>query len=83
MDTFETGFLSFATEFGLSQKEASQLWKRANEYPGSAEVFKKLDIPAPTAQDNLGNEELSSLSKLMEQEKIQQELQSIKQNLGI
>jgi hypothetical protein len=83
MDTFETGFLSFATETGLSHKEATQLWKRANEYPGSAEVFKKLDIPATEAQENIGHEELSNLSKLMEQEKIQQELQAIKQNLGI
>jgi len=83
MDTFETGFLSFATEFGLSPKEASQLWKRANEYPGSPEVFKKLDIPATSTHENLGNEELSNLSKLMEQQKIQQELQAIKQNLGI
>ena len=82
MDYLQTGFIDYATNSGLSQDEAAHLWKRAMDYPGTAGVFKQLDNNQNETA-SIHPEELSHLSKLMEQEKVQQELQSIKQQLGI
>lgn len=82
MDHFKAGFLKYATECGVPENRALHLWKRALAYPGTEEVFKKLDIPtAPQQEQN--PEELETLTRLMEQEKVNQELQQIKQQLGI
>ena len=82
MDYLETGFIDQAIDSGLSQTEAVHLWKRAMDYPGTPEVFKQLDHNQ-NQEASIPPEELSNLSKLMEQEKLQKELQSIKQQLGI
>jgi len=79
MELVKQGFFDQALEIGLSQEEADHLWKRANTYPGTSEVFKKLDIS--------GNEEspahIAEIAKLMEQEKIQHQIQKTKSLLGI
>jgi hypothetical protein len=82
MDYLKTGFIDHATNSGLSQDEAAYLWKRAMDYPGTSGVFKQLDNNQNETA-SIHPEELSSLSKLMEQEKVQKELQAIKQQLGI
>ena len=82
MEEFKAGFLEYAINDGLSQSEAAHLWKRAEEYPGTEQVFKNLDIN-PGQTKSIPTEELSSLSKLMEQQKVQEELQAIKNQLGI
>lgn len=82
MDHFKAGFLKYATEIGVPENQALHLWKRALDYPGTEEVFKKLDIPTVPQQEQ-DPEELETLSRLMEQEKVNQELQQIKQQLGI
>jgi hypothetical protein len=82
MEQFKTGFLEYAINDGLSQSEAAHLWKRASEYPGTEQVFKNLDIKSEQTP-NIPGEDLSTLSKLMEQQKVQQELQAIKHQLGI
>jgi hypothetical protein len=85
MDHFKAGFLKYATECGVPENRALHLWKRALAYPGTEEVFKNLDIPttpaAPTTQEN--PEDLEAISRLMEQEKINMELQQIRKQLGI
>lgn len=82
MDHFKAGFLKYATECGVPENRALHLWKRALAYPGTEEVFKNLDIPTAPAQEQ-NPEELEALSRLMEQEKIDLELQQIKKQLGI
>jgi len=82
MDHFKAGFLKYATECGVPENRALHLWKRALAYPGTEEVFKNLNIPSTPAQSE-NPEELDALSKLMEQEKINAELQQLKTQLGI
>ena len=82
MEAFKAGFIKYATECGVPENRALHLWKRALAYPGTEEVFKNLNVPtSPAPQEN--PEDLAALSKLMEQEKINAELQKIKQQLGI
>jgi len=82
MHTIKQGFLKYAKECGVPEPQALHFWKRATAYPGTEAVFKELDTT--TAQDATESpEELEALSRLMEQEKINSELQKIKQQLGI
>jgi hypothetical protein len=82
MDHFKAGFLKYATECGVPENRALHLWKRALAYPGTEGVFKNLDIPT-TATPQENPEDLEAISRLMEQEKINAELQQIKKQLGI
>lgn len=83
MHLISLGFLKYATECGVPEEQALHLWKRAVSYPGTEEVFKNLNISnAPTTQEETP-EDLDALAKLMEQEKVNSELQKIKQQLGI
>jgi broad specificity polyphosphatase/5'/3'-nucleotidase SurE len=82
MDHFKAGFQKYATECGVPESQALHLWKRALDYPGTEEVFKNLNIPTVPQQEQ-SPEELETLAKLMEQEKVNQELQQMKQQLGI
>lgn len=82
MDHLKAGFLKYATECGVPENRALHLWKRALAYPGTEEVFKNLNI-SPTPAQNENPEDLEALSKLMEQEKINTELQQIRTQLGI
>lgn len=82
MNLIQSGFLKYAKECGVPENQALHLWKRATTYPGTEEVFKTLNMPtAPESAHN--SEELEALSKLMEQEKVDAELQKMKQQLGI
>jgi hypothetical protein len=84
MDHFKAGFLKYATECGVPENRALHLWKRALAYPGTEGVFKNLNISTSNTPEQAQTpEELDSLSKLMEQEKINAELQQIKTQLGI
>lgn len=84
MDHFKAGFLKYATECGVPENRALHLWKRALAYPGTEEVFKNLNIPSSVGSEQAQPpEELEALSRLMEQEKINTELQQIKKQLGI
>jgi hypothetical protein len=82
MQLIQEGFLDYAKDSGLSDKEAAHIFKRALEYPGTEEVFKKLDI-TPTENKQPAPGEISALSKLIEQERVHSELQKIKKQLGI
>lgn len=84
MNLIKLGFLKYANERGVPESQALHLWKRAADYPGSEEVFKNLSIPTtsnPAVEQS--SADLEVLSKLMEQEKVDAEMQKMKQQLGI
>ena len=86
MNLIKLGFLKYANECGVPESQALHLWKRAADYPGSEEVFKNLSMPTtPTANPAVEQSpaDLEVLSKLMEQEKVDAEMQKMKQQLGI
>jgi hypothetical protein len=88
MDLVKLGFLKYASECGVSEPQALHLWKRALDYPGTEQVFKNLNTSSPPLESSPtpvqeNPEDLDMLSKLMEQEKVNTELQQIKQQLGI
>jgi len=75
MTSFEAGFLKYAEEYGLSPEEAAHTLKRASDYPGTQEMFKKL--PEEAAQ-NENPEELDQLSDLLKQHEVDSHFQQIK-----
>ncbi len=83
MDDIREGFISHALEAGLSDNQAAQLWKSAQEYPGTEEVFKRLGVPTKPAAEASTPADEAMLAKLEEQKKVHDELTAIKQQLGI
>jgi hypothetical protein len=83
MNLIKLGFLKYANECGVPESKALHLWKRAADYPGSEEVFKNLSIPTTSSNAHQSPVDLEVLSKLMEQEKVDAEMQKMKQQLGI
>jgi hypothetical protein len=70
MLSFETGFLKYAQECGLSEKEAAHILKRASEYPAAAELFRTL----PQEDEQHSPEELETLADMLKQKFIDSQL---------
>jgi hypothetical protein len=68
MTSFEAGFIKQAEELGWPEAQASQLYKRASEYPGAEHLFK--EMPAHGEAEGDTPEELDALSNLLKQELI-------------
>jgi hypothetical protein len=85
MVDFKQGFFAEALHNGLPEKQAAHMWKRALEYPGSESMLKQLDIPDEKAAipAELHTEQLEQLSEIMQQQKIQEEMLKLKNQLGI
>jgi hypothetical protein len=64
MTTFEVGFVDYAKENGLSEKQAAHFLKRAFEYPGTQGMFDTL----PYNEQEQSPESLESLMHLFKQE---------------
>jgi hypothetical protein len=79
MELIKQGFFDQAIDNGLSHTEADHLWKRASEYPGTSELFKRLDIN----ESANAPAHLAEIAKLMEQEQLQRQIQKTKAQLGI
>jgi hypothetical protein len=70
MTSFEAGFVKYAEELGLSDKEAVLAFKRAMEHPEAAHFLKGLD----THTGSESPQKLAALSELMYQQKIDDEM---------
>jgi hypothetical protein len=82
---FKQGFFAEALNNGLPEKQAAHMWKRAMDYPGAESMLKQLDIPdakVPQALE-LHPEQLAQLSEIMQQQKVQEEMLKLKNQLGI
>lgn len=66
MTTFEVGFIDYAKENGLSEKQAAHFLKRAFDYPGTQEMFEDL----PNNEQEHSPETLEPLMHLLKQEDI-------------
>lgn len=64
MTSFEAGFYKYAEEYGLPPSEAAQILKRASEYPGTQEMFKKL--PDDSAKQSPNS--LAELKEMLKQQ---------------
>jgi hypothetical protein len=70
MTCFETGFTKYARECGLSAEEAAHMLKRALAYPAAEQMFREL----PTEEEQHSPEELETLSDMLKQHMIDQQL---------
>lgn len=66
MTSFEVGFKKYAEEYGLSEKTAAHILKRALDHPETAEIFRQL----PADKVNPDSDDLDSLANLMRQDSI-------------
>ena len=69
MTAFEAGFIKYAQECGLSANEAAHILKRAADYPGTQELFKKL----PDGQEE-HPDDMDTLSNMLKQELIDEHM---------
>lgn len=85
MLAFKQGFFAEALNSGLPEKQAAHVWKRAMEYPGAESMLKQLDIPDAkvSGTSELNPEQLAQLSEIMQQQKVQEEMIKLKNQLGI
>jgi hypothetical protein len=83
MSEFELGFFEQAKECRLPEKQAAYIWKRALEYPGTEAMFKELDIKDRQEASPATAVEMQELSKILEQQKVHEEINKLKQQLGI
>lgn len=79
MTSFEAGFINQAKESGLSDHEAAHFLKRASEYPGSQELFKRL----PDNEDNQDPSSFESLANLVKQEAIDKQFSGYKKKIEL
>jgi hypothetical protein len=70
MTSFKSGFLKYAEEQGFSEAEAEHLFKQAEEYPATEQMFRSL---APEKESN-SPEELETLAELLKQHAINSQL---------
>lgn len=83
MSEFKLGFFEQAKECRLSEKQAAYIWKRALEYPGTEAMFKELDIKDNQDVAPGTAAEMQELSTILEQQKVHEEINKLKQQLGI
>jgi thioredoxin-like negative regulator of GroEL len=91
MEQVRAGFIAHALENGLSESQATQLWKRAQEYPETPEVFKNLgadpvnpeQASALSEPQSVSEDPSAALAQLAEQHKIHEEMMAMKNQLGI
>ena len=72
MTAFETGFMKYAEECGLSNYEAAHILKRASDHPGTQEMFKQLPEEEETSKHS--SRDLELLSELLKQDYIDQQM---------
>jgi hypothetical protein len=81
MSSFESGFIKYATEYGLSADQAVHMLKRAAEYPGSVEIFKQLPDESDSAPQSPSD--LDVLSNLLKEELINHHMSAAKQKISL
>jgi hypothetical protein len=82
---FRQGFFAELEACKLSEKQAAYMWKRAMEYPGTEDMLKQLNMSSSgkPEQPEMSPEQLQQLSELINQQKIQEELTALKNQLGV
>lgn len=74
MTCFEAGFVKYAEEYGLSEKEAARILKRALEYPAASTMFKSLP---EEGEEQHTPDSLEALSEMLNLEKIDQSMRRV------
>jgi hypothetical protein len=67
MHAFEAGFMAQAEEYGMASNEASRMYKRASDFPGTAQLFKTLPSDGGTGQPQQSPQLLGKLSDMLKQ----------------
>lgn len=67
MHAFEAGFMSQAEEYGMVSDEASRMYKRASDFPGTQQLFKTLPTGEGTEQSTQSPQLLGKLSDMLKQ----------------
>ncbi len=81
MTSFEVGFIKYAEECGLSETQATHMFKRAMEYPPAQQMFKEL--PAEQPMPPQMPQGLGDLAALVKQHFIDQQFQGDKQKIQL
>jgi hypothetical protein len=70
MTSFKAGFFKYAAEQGFSEAETEHLFKQAEEYPPTEQMFRDI---TPT-EESSSPEELETLAELLKQHALNAQL---------